>query len=303
MASIGKPSRDLDAELAQLVSDPDSIGFRPLPIRQARKPRRPRTRQRRRSRIPLPSAIFLNILAVAFAGGALAATQSYTTTSAGVGVFVFILAAWLVSVCLHEFAHALAAHRGGDHGIEEAGYLTLNPLRYAHPFLSVVLPLFWIAYGGIGLPGGAVLVHRHRLSRRWASVMSAVGPLVNVALAVLAISSLHLFHGAATWGGPGFALYAAIGWFAWLQLAVAILNLLPIPGLDGWGIIDPWLSPATAHSAAKIAPFGVILVMGLLVTPTCSAEFSHIVTQVASWLGAPPFLPSMGADLFRFWRR
>ena len=61
----------------------------------------------------------------------------------------------MVSLCLHEFAHAYVAYRSGDHSVEAAGYLTLNPLRHAHPFLSIVLPILFIVQGGIGLPGGA----------------------------------------------------------------------------------------------------------------------------------------------------
>ena len=50
-------------------------------------------------------------------------------------------AGWLVSLCLHEYAHALVAYRAGDLGVAERGYLTLNPLKYTHPLLSIVLPV------------------------------------------------------------------------------------------------------------------------------------------------------------------
>ena len=66
-----------------------------------------------------------------------------------------------MSLCLHEFAHAYAAYRAGDRSVEAAGYLTLNPFKYAHPLLSIVLPLLFIVQGGIGLPGGAVYLHPH----------------------------------------------------------------------------------------------------------------------------------------------
>ena len=58
-----------------------------------------------------------------------------------------------------------------------AGYLTLNPFKYAHPLLSIVLPLFFIVQGGIGLPGGAVYLHPHAFrSKRAQSLAAAVGP-------------------------------------------------------------------------------------------------------------------------------
>ena len=99
------------------------------------------------------------------------------------GVFLFVLGGWVVSLCLHEFAHAYAAYRAGDHSVEAAGYLTLNPFKYAHPLLSIVLPLFFIVQGGIGLPGGAVYLHPHAFrTRAQRSLAAAVGPLTNVAV-------------------------------------------------------------------------------------------------------------------------
>ena len=67
-----------------------------------------------------------------------------------------------------------------------AGYLTLNPFRYAHPVLSVALPLLFIAQGGIGLPGGAVYLRHQAFRSRWQqSLAVAIGPLVNVLLAIV----------------------------------------------------------------------------------------------------------------------
>ena len=71
-------------------------------------------------------------------------------------MFVFVVFGWLVSLCLHEFGHAYTAWRYGDQDVEVRGYLTLNPLKYANPLLSLGVPLLFIALGGIGLPGGAV---------------------------------------------------------------------------------------------------------------------------------------------------
>ena len=71
-----------------------------------------------------------------------------------VNIILFVIAGWLVSLSLHEYAHALFAYRSGDRGVAERGYLTLNPLKYAHPVLSIV-------------PAGAVpAAGRHRPARR-----------------------------------------------------------------------------------------------------------------------------------------
>ena len=93
-----------------------------------------------------------------------------------VGVFVFVIAGWLVSLCLHEFAHAFTAWRFGDRDVEVRGYLTLNPLKYSHPLLSLGLPVLFIALGGIGLPGGAVYVRTSFMTKRQKTLVSLAGP-------------------------------------------------------------------------------------------------------------------------------
>ena len=106
-----------------------------------------------------PSPIFLAIVALTVVGGALAwSSADATRPLAYIGVFIFVIAGWLVSLCLHEFGHAYTAWRFGDHDVAVRGYLTLNPLKYSHPLLSLGLPVLFIALGGIGLPGGAVYV-------------------------------------------------------------------------------------------------------------------------------------------------
>ena len=96
-------------------------------------------------------------------------------------MFLFIVAGWVVTVCVHEFAHAFLAWRFGDDEVEARGYLSLNPLKYSHPVLSILLPVLFIAIGGIGLPGGAVYLHPHRFrTNAQRALVSLSGPAVNV---------------------------------------------------------------------------------------------------------------------------
>ncbi|HVO69994.1 MAG TPA: Clp protease N-terminal domain-containing protein, partial [Aggregatilineaceae bacterium] len=100
--------------------------------------------------------------------------------------FIFVLVGWVFSVTLHEFCHALVAYLGGDYTVKDKGYLSFNPLKYAHPMLSIGLPLLFLALGGIGLPGGAVYIDRHRLKNKWwSAAVSAAGPAANLLLAIL----------------------------------------------------------------------------------------------------------------------
>src|SRR5438067_13601707 len=85
-----------------------------------------------------------------------------------------VLIGWVLSVVLHEFAHGLVAYLGGDYTIRERGGLTLNPLQYVDPVMSIILPMVFLALGGIPLPGGATYVRTDLLrSRLWATAVAA----------------------------------------------------------------------------------------------------------------------------------
>src|SRR5262245_43702261 len=91
-----------------------------------------------------PSPVFLGLVALWLVAGYLTWAEIGNTQ---VDVFVFVVAGWLVSLSLHEYGHALLAYRAGDRGVAERGYLTLNPLKYTHPLLSIVLPIIILLLG------------------------------------------------------------------------------------------------------------------------------------------------------------
>ncbi|HET9380273.1 MAG TPA: site-2 protease family protein, partial [Streptomyces sp.] len=183
------------------------------------------------------SPVFLGILAVTAVTGWAAWTGF--AAQPGVAVFLFVTAAWIVSLCLHEYAHARTALHSGDISVGTKGYLTLNPLKYTHALLSVVLPVVFVIMGGIGLPGGAVFIERDRVRGRWRhSLISAAGPLTNVLFAAVCTAPFWLD----ALGGVPRDFRFALAFLALLQVTAAILNFLPVPGLDGYGVLEPWLS-------------------------------------------------------------
>jgi len=251
-----------------------------------------------------PSPIFLAFLAAAaVAGGACWRDNTPGSRTADFAVFVFVLAGWVVSLCLHEFGHAYTAYRAGDHSVEAAGYLTLNPFKYAHPVLSIVLPLVFIVQGGIGLPGGAVYLHRHAFrSRAMQSLAAAAGPLSNVVFAVVLLTVAH----GHTLDGPHGRFWAALAFLGFLQVTAAVLNLLPVPGLDGYAIIEPYLDPATVQGAEKLKPWGMIGVIVLLQIRQLNVWFFDLVNRIYDVIGPPagPFrLSDFGHEFFKFWQK
>ena len=244
-----------------------------------------------------PSPIFLALVGLTAVGGVLAWTAGRTTpTSAYIGVFLFVIAGWLVSLCLHEFGHAYTAWRFGDQDVAMRGYLTLNPLKYSSPLLSLGLPLLFIALGGIGLPGGAVYLRTEFMTPRQRTLVSLAGPFANLVLGVLLLVATRLF-----WDPNHPVFWAGVAFLGFLQLTALVLNLLPIPGLDGFGALEPHLSPATRRSLEPVRQFGFIILIVILMTPALNRWFFKIVFWFFDLSGVPADLAMFGGHLTRFW--
>ncbi|MGW1884283.1 site-2 protease family protein [Streptomyces sp. NPDC001970] len=242
------------------------------------------------------SPVFLGIAAIMAVTGW--AVWTGFAPDPGIAVFLFVTSAWIVSLCLHEYAHARTALHSGDLTIGAKGYLTLNPLKYTHALLSIVLPVIFVIMGGIGLPGGAVFIERHRIQGRWKhSLISAAGPLTNVLFAIVCTAPFWL--GALDGVPPAFQF--ALAFLALLQVTAAILNFLPVPGLDGYGVIEPWLSHTVRRQVEPFAPFGLLAVFGVLFIPEVNHAFFDGIFAVMDALGVSRGEYACGQDLYRFW--
>ncbi|UGY91069.1 site-2 protease family protein [Streptomyces gobiensis] len=242
------------------------------------------------------SPVFLGLVAIMGASGW--AVWRDAPPLAGLWVFLFIVSAWIVSLCLHEYAHARAALHSGDLSVGAKGYLTFNPLKYTHALLSIVLPVLFVIMGGIGLPGGAVFIERHRIQGRVKhSLISAAGPLTNAALAVALTAPFWLD----ALDGVPTAFRFSLAFLAMLQVTAAILNFLPVPGLDGYGVLEPWLSQGARRQLEPFAPFGLIAVFGCLWIPEISQFFWNGIHTLMASLGVPQWDVSYGLEFFRFW--
>ncbi len=255
---------------------------------------RPATWQRRAAF--RPSGLFLGLVAV-FVGTGWLAWGGYG--SARLDLVLFVVSGWLVSLCLHEFGHALTAYRSGDVSVAARGYLTLNPLKYSNLLLSLIMPLVFLLIGGIGLPGGAVWVdHGAIRGRLRESLVSLAGPLINVGCLLATAAPFAL--GVDTAGHLVF--YAGLAFLAFLQLTAALLNLLPMPGLDGGNALRPWLSYEYQRFFDMIAPWGMILIFVLLLSPVLNLFFFTVVFDLGDLVGLPRGLVELGREFFQFLR-
>src|SRR5205823_4817708 len=183
-----------------------------------------------------PSGLFLCLVAL-FAVSGWMAWSGFG--AARVNVLLFVISGWVVSLCLHEYGHALPAYRSGDLAVAGRAYPPLSPLRYTIPLLSIFFPIVFLLLGGIGLPGGAVWVdHAHIRGRLRETLISLAGPLVNVAFLLLTVAPFAMDVDTSAHE----QFWAGLAFLAFLQLTASLLNLAPIPGVDGGNALRPWLS-------------------------------------------------------------
>ncbi|HVC76842.1 MAG TPA: Clp protease N-terminal domain-containing protein [Candidatus Micrarchaeaceae archaeon] len=240
------------------------------------------------------SPVFLGLLALTVGSGAL---LYFEVVPAAIPILtvVFITAGWITSVCVHEFGHALVAYLGGDRSVVGHGYLTLNPLLYTSMFLSIVMPIAFLLLGGIALPGAAVYINRSSLrSNVWDSAVSIAGP-VGTAVCGLLIAIPFLVPGHLDWMSSHLSFFAALAFLGFIEAFAVVLNMLPIPGLDGFGIIRPWLPYAAQDLANQFGQSAIFIVFIVLwFVPSVSQAFFNVVGQVSGAAGIDPGLISLG---------
>lgn len=169
----------------------------------------------------------------------------------------------LISMILHELAHGVAAYVLGDDTAKREGRLTLNPIKHLDPVLSFALPLVLFLTGG-PIFGGAkpVPVNSRNLKYGvWGMALVAIaGPFMNLLLA-FGVFLLGFFAG---WFGGGVWGMILIDFIS-INLGFMVFNLLPIPPLDGSRVLYAIAPDPVREFMEKIEPFGIFVVMMLVV--------------------------------------
>jgi len=240
------------------------------------------------------SPVFLGLVALTAGSGALI---FFDVVPAIIPILtvVFVTAGWITSVCVHEFGHALVAYLGGDRSVVGHGYLTLNPLLYTSMVLSVVMPIAFLLLGGIALPGAAVYINRSALrSKLWDSAVSLSGP-AGTALCGLLIAIPFLVPGHLAWMGSHVSFFGALAFLGFIEAFALLLNLLPIPGLDGFAVIRPWLPYAAQDLATSFGQSAIFVVFIVLwFVPSVAQAFFGVVFQISDGAGIDRALISIG---------
>lgn len=221
----------------------------------------------------------------------------------GEPLFWAVFIGWILSVTLHEFAHGLVAYLGGDYTIRERGGLTLNPLQYVDPMFSLILPAIIFLIGGVPLPGGVTYIRDDLLrNRAWRSAVAAAGPAMNFLLFLLCCLFLHPSFG---WVKPAVSVTTwsnaqlFVGAMAFLQLLSVILNLIPVPPLDGFQIISPFLKE-DLRLKLTLPPIGNMIYFGyfLLLASGAPGFWGPIYRSIFSTFAALGVSPRQAYEAF-----
>lgn len=181
----------------------------------------------------------------------------------------------IFAITVHEAAHGFAARHFGDRTAEVLGRLTLNPIKHIDPIGTVLVPLGLLvmakATGGPTILFGwakpvPVGTRNLRNPQRDMAMVAAAGPASNLAMAAgwtAILAAAGFMRGSV----PMADLLTYMAYFGvFFNVILAVFNMLPIPPLDGGRVLSGLLPPRAAMSFDRIEPFGMMIIIALLVS-------------------------------------
>ena len=184
----------------------------------------------------------------------------------------------LVCITLHELAHGYAAYRLGDNTAKNAGRLTLNPLKHIDWLGLAMMVAFRFGWAK-PVP---VDMRNFRDPRAGMAITAAAGPLCNLALAVLLLFVYGLVYLPLTRAGTGLSsiVLDTVYTTAYLSLALAVFNILPVPPLDGSKVLYAFLSEERYDKLMRYERYGMLVLLALVATGVLRGPLS----TAAGWL-------------------
>ena len=199
--------------------------------------------------------------------------------------FIIIIVVFLFSIIIHEVSHGAVANYLGDPTAKLAGRLSLNPLKHLDPIGSVLLPLMLILLRSGIIFGWAKPVPINPLNfrdKKYGSAKVAMaGPAANVSLAIVFGMLIRFLPLENLSFGANLAM--VFGYIVWINLLLAIFNLIPIPPLDGSHVLFTFLPRSFNNLKIFLSQFGFFILIFFIffffqfLVPIINAAFSLIV--------------------------
>ncbi len=190
----------------------------------------------------------------------------------------------LFAVTLHEVGHGWAAKQLGDTTAEDMGRLTVNPIKHIDPVGTIAVPFVTSFFGGF-IFGWAKPVpvnwNQLRNKKRDIALVALAGPFANLLMIVFWLIIAKLFIASAEQGNFFANLLTLMAWAGIvINSLLMILNLLPLPPLDGSRVVFSLLPTQLAYRYAKIEPYGLMILVILL----ASGALFSIIGPIISWI-------------------
>lgn len=205
---------------------------------------------------------------------------------------VLLLLALIPSVILHEISHGAMALAFGDDTAKRAGRLTLNPIPHIDPFGTIILPVV-LALSGVGVIGWAkpvpVNVSRLRHPRNEGVAVSLIGPAVNIVLVIIfgfayrylvpLSDKIYYSNPSSVLPGPVWVQFIFV--LGYVNILLAVFNLIPLPPLDGSAVLERLLPASVLPDYYRIRPFTIFIPLIIVVFDPSALQ--HLFNPVINW--------------------
>ncbi len=206
--------------------------------------------------------------------------------------YLFLIIVLIFSIVIHEVSHGLVANYLGDPTAKYAGRLTLNPLKHLDPIGSVIVPIFCILM--TKLTGGGIIFgwakpvpinpYNFRDQKYGSAKVALAGPGANLIIALIFGLSLRFLPIISAFSG----LYLMFSYIVYINILLAVFNLLPVPPLDGSHILFTFLPAGAENVKVFLRQFGFFILLFIIFF------FFPWISLVINWI----FVIIVGVPLF-----